>query len=333
MVFVMRSAALCTVVALASSLAPARGLAATGLAYGSVMKFSTGSDTSAGSPTPGSYRADFTTASTPQTGNTPKVPFGLGKMLAKAQSAMAMFKNGTAEMHYIGTTKERVDEPALQTADITDCVARTITHLDLDKKTYTVTSLDQPETSRPSSGGGKRSEPGPTPTDDGTKVAFVITTRALGPMKIEGLATNGYGTNVKMTVTKPTGESSSTDMDITAYYAALDEPHFACSTPMSPAMSAGPAGASMANLALAMLAMRTPKGDPRFSVTTSGPPTPANRFPMWQNVVMSGSGSGSGHNNGGGTFQILSERGDLRAPISDADPIFGIPAGFTKVGP
>ncbi len=333
MAFVMRSAVLCTVVALASSLAPSSAVASTGLAYGSVTKFSMGSDTSEGAPTPGSYRTDFTTASTPQsTGSTPKVPFGLGKMLAKAQSAMAMFKNGTAEMHYIGTTKERVDELGSQTADITDCVARTITHLDLDKKTYSVTSLDQPQTSRPSSGGGKHSEPGPMPTDDGTKVAFVITTRALGPMKIEGLATNGYGTNVKMTVTKPTGESATTDMDITAYYAALDEPHFACPTPASAAaMPSGPAGASMANLALAMLAMRTPKGDPRFSVTTSGPPTPASRFPMWQNVAMTGSASGGGRSNG--SINILSERGDLRAPLSDADPIFGIPAGFTKVGP
>jgi hypothetical protein len=91
----------------------------------------------------------------------------------------------------------------------------------------------------------------------------------------------------------------------------------------------------MANLALAMLAMRTPKGDPRFSVTTSGPPTPASRFPMWQNVAMTGSASGNGRSSGSGngSINILSERGDLRAPISDGDPIFGIPAGFTKVGP
>ena len=296
--------------------------AASGLSYGSVTKFSAGGDAPAG---PGSYRTDFETAANPQSaGSTPHAPFGLGKMLAKAQSAVAMLKNGTAEKYYVGTTKERVDNIGMQTADITDCSARTLTHLDLDKKTYSVVSLDRPETPAAPSG-SHRSAPAPQPSDDGTKVALAITTRALGPMTIDGVATNGYDTNVKMTATKPSGESSTSDMNVTAYYSAIEEPRFGCGANRVATSAPPGAAASLASIALAMKAMHTPKGDARFSVTSSGPPVPTNRFSMWQSVVMM-----AGTQQKGG-FSVITERGDVHAPIGDSDPVFSVPAGFTKI--
>jgi hypothetical protein len=297
------------------------------------MKFSVGTgDDGSAPPAPGTYRTDFETAANPApAGDSPHMPFGFGKMLAKAQSAMAMFKNGTAEKHYIGTTKERVDSVALQTADITDCTARTITHLDLAKKTYSVESLDHPETAAPSSP-GRHAEPGAMPTDDGTKIAIDVSNRALGALTVEGVPTSGYETKIKMTATKPTGESSSTTMLMTAYYAGMEEPHFSCGPGPDAFHGAPPGGAAaaMANYMLVMKALRTPKGDSRFTFTSSGPALPAGKLAMWQSMTMGGGDArGSGSH---GSFAVLTERGDLHAPISDADPIFGIPAGFTRVG-
>jgi hypothetical protein len=310
---------------------PDPGLAAGGLVYGSITKFAAGGSDGP-PPAPGTYRDDYQAAATPaDPGSSTKMPFGFGKMLAKAQGAMAIFKSGVAEKHYIGTRKERVDSVSAQTADITDCSARTITHLDLAKRRYSVTSLDHPVTTS-TAPAAHRDAPGPSPSDDGTKVAMTMSTRALGPMTIEGIATNGYDTTITMTATKADGETSTTDMKMTAYYAPFDEPHFACGDVGS--MSAGsPGGASMANYEMMMGALRNAKSaSSRFSVTSSGPPLPANRLAMWQDVTMSGAaGSHDRGSHGGAGFGVIVERGDVHAPLSDSDPAFGIPAGFTKI--
>ncbi len=320
----VRASLACAALGLAASLAPIPAPAASGLAYDAVTKFSMGGGDGP-APAPGTFQADFQTASGTGTAaeEAPRGPFGLGKMMAKAKEAMAMFKNGTAEKHYVGINKERVDNVALQTAEITDCKARTLTHLDLAKKTYSVTSLDQPETTSPS--GGHASRPGPEATDDGTKVAIDVTTKALGALTIEGLPTSGYDMNIKMTATKPSGETSTANMNLVAYYAAMAEPHFGCPSHRTSPTPPGSAGAQMASYALVMSALRTPKGDPRFTVTNSGPALPSGKLAMWQNMKM---GDGD---RGHGSFGVVTERGDIHAPIADTDAVFSIPAGFTKV--
>ena len=62
-----------------------------------------------------------------------------------AQSAQQMMQTGLAEKHYVAGSKERTDEVVMQTATITDCVARTITTLNFRDKTYRVVSMDQPK--------------------------------------------------------------------------------------------------------------------------------------------------------------------------------------------
>lgn len=309
--------------------APVPAPAASGIAYGAVTKFSLGS-ADGPPPAPGTFRTDYDTAANPSAGgSTPHAPFGLGKMLAKAQAAIATLKNGTAEKHYVGINKERVDNVALQTADITNCVSRTITHLDLAKKTYSVESLDRPEATAPAEApSAHRAAPGPAATDDGTKYRFDITTRALGAMTIEGVPTTGFDTNIAMTAIKPSGETSTMNMAMTAYYAALDEPHFGCAERPTAAGAGAPpsSAAAMANFALAMRALRTPKGDARFTVTSSGPPVPGNKLAMWQEMTMAG---GDKHDRG--SFGMVTERGDVRQPLSDSDAIFNVPPDFTKV--
>jgi hypothetical protein len=272
-------------------------------------------------PAPGNFSADFAQASTPPP-PAPHLPFGLGKMAAAGQAAASMFTHGLAERHYIGTTRERTDNVALNTADITDCSARTITHLDLSAKTYTVTSLDQPQTQGASGGG--HGAPGPTATDDGSKLAIQMTTRVLGPMKIEGVPTTGYAMAMKVTTTKPSGETQTFNTNLTAYYAGFPEPHFSCNSIGVAGSSL--AGASMMQYKLIMSALAAHKGDSRFTVTSSGPSIPSGQLGMWDLMTLAG-GADTGAR--GGSFSVETERGSVHS-ISDDDPIFSIPAGFTK---
>jgi hypothetical protein len=310
-------AALALAAAASGTLAPAAG---PGLAYDSVTRFQPAGQGSAPAP-PGDFQADFQTASNPPSSSS-HAPFGLGKMIAAAQNAAAMFKTGIAERHYVGTTKQRIDNVGLGTADITDCAGRTLTHMDLKAKTYSVTSLDQPQASPAQSHNAPA--PGPAATDDGTKVALALTTRSLGAMKIENIATNGYDVNMKVTTTKPSGETSTFDSAMTAYYAAIPEPHLGCPEPH--VTQAGPGAGAMTSYAQMMRALRAQKGDPRFTVSSSGPPLPAGNLAMWQLVSLNGGNDA----RGGGSFQIEMERGDVHG-IADSDPVFSVPADFTKV--
>jgi hypothetical protein len=301
--------------------APAAG---DGLAFDSVTRFVPGNDTP---PPPGNFASDFQTAANPPpAGDSPKLPFGLGKSMGQMQAAMAMFKTGTAERHYVAGKKYRVDHIALGTAEITDCAARTLTTLNLKDKTYTVVSLDQPE---PHGGGqGAPGKPGPAPSDDGSKVAVSLTTRALGEKNLDGTPATGYDSNFKTTVTKADGDTQSFDMETTAYYAAIAQPSEYCSQFSHPYGPSGPAGmgpgggaAAMAQYQTAMRALRDAKGNPRFTVTSTGPSLPAGKLALYELVEMKG--------EHGGSFDMLMERGDVHT-IGETDPAFSVPADFTK---
>jgi len=302
--------------------APAAG---SGLGYDSVTKFQMGQGGSGAAPAPGTFGPDWATASNP-----PKASGGgmFGKLMGSMQNMGAMFKTGTAERHYYGTTKYRTDNLSQGTGDITDCTARTLTHLDLNAKTYHITSLDQPETTGKE--GPSSSGPAPAATDDGTKIAVDVTTKMIGSMTIEGVATNGYVMNMKMTITKADGESNTSNQTITAYYSDMADPRGYCPSshlPIAMPSAGGPGGArggaSMAQMMLAMQAL-TGKGDSRFKITNSGPPLPGGKLAMWQLVTMGSTGGSSGG------FGVETERGNVH-PLGDSDPAFSPPPDFTKV--
>ena len=106
-----------------------------GLAWDSVTKVVTNADPS--TLQPGSFDTDYAAAAA--------APPSGGGMAGQV-------KQGIAEQHYAAGSKDRTDNVAQQTATIVDCVARTITTLDLRRKTYNVVSMDQ--SASPSSGGG-----------------------------------------------------------------------------------------------------------------------------------------------------------------------------------
>ncbi len=308
------------IAALAAGSTAGAPAASNGLAWDSVTKVAMGSDQS--SLQPGNFDADFATASSVQTQDEGT---GGGGIFNKIRQAEAMGKNmaqlmqnGLAEHHYVAGSKERDDLIASQTATITDCVARTITTLDLRAKTYRVESMDHP--SNPGSGGG--GTPGPRATDDGTRVAIVITNSALGAMQVAGQSTNGYRSKATFTETKSSGDSQTQNVDLTAYYTAYANPEPACSLRMAArsGTTSTSSFAAMGNAARMMNQLAASGMDKRISVKQSGPALPMGNLSMFQALSLSVSGKGS--------FTGVVERGNLRR-ISSTDPIFSVPSGFT----
>jgi hypothetical protein len=298
--------------------------ASPGIAYDSVTKFAMGSD--AGSTQPGSFETDFQTASQPvQQLKSGGLLGGLSASLTQGMAGMAMMRNGLAERHYIAGNKERTDNVAAQTATILDCQARTLATLNLKNKTYTLVSLDAPQ--QPVAGGSRGGAPQGVPTDDGSRIAINTTNQALGQRQIGPDLADGYKSNMTMTVTKGDGTSSTMQMLKTEYVINFADLTVSC--PRIPQNIPGPGAAAMNQYAMAQRAMTTK--NPRFTVTSSGPAIPTNRFALFTLTTMGGSSASAGSGAGGppGGFATIMERGHERAITSD-DPIFTIPPDFTR---
>jgi hypothetical protein len=288
-----------------------------GLAWDSVTKFSM----SQTAPQPGDFATDFKPAAQPP----PATPdhggmFGLGGMMAKAQAMGAMFANGMAQRHYAAGNLLRVDDPGSQTATITDCRARTLTTLNYADKTYRVESLDALDHG-PSHAPSAPSGPAPQTPQDNTKMNIVVTTSALGSKEFSGTSADGYQADMKITVIPESGDPKTMDMLMTSYFSGTAEPTQSCYHAMEPG-AMGRAAMNMGLMQHVMAAMRTPKGDPRFTISASGPALPIGRLSLFTVFAPQSSKGG---------FTILTENGNVR-PISDSDAsVFAVPAGFTKV--
>ncbi len=307
--------------AFAAMLGPALpAAAASGISYDSVTKFAMGSETSGLQP--GNFDADFQTASQPQQEQPRRGGLfgGISAAISAATSAMSMFRTGFAERHYLAGAKERTDNLNTQTATILDCQARTLTTLNLKEKTYTVVSLDQPT---PPAGGGRASRGQPPVADDNSKVAIDAKTRALGPRQIGADATDGYQADVTMTVTRSDGQTGTSQMSITEYLTKNPDYTLQCSR------YGGGAGPMAALNSYALLKRAMSIKDSRFTITSSGPPLPSGRLSAFTMVTMSGSGNDSSGMHQGGSFTMMIERAHERSITSD-DPVFSVPADFTK---
>lgn len=301
-----------------SSLFAAAGPA--GLAWDSVSKMAVTTDPS--SLQPGSFDDDYAAASSvqpPAQGGGGGLFGGLKQSLGMAENAQQMMQTGMAQRHYVAGSKERTDLVALQTATITDCVARTITTLNLRDKTYRVVSMDQPGGAAGAGGMG-----GSAAKDDGTKIAIAVSNTALGARAVGGEQTNGYRSDMTFTETKPTGESHTQNADLVGYYTAFTRPFPHCTGAGAWSGDSISPGQGMAMMAAASKMMRELSAagvDKRFSLTQSGPTLPFVNFSMFDAITF------SAKNGQGATF--VTERGHVRA-IGANDPIFSIPSDFTQ---
>lgn len=275
---------------LASSAAP------NGLAWDSVTKLAMNADSS--TLQPGSFDADYAAAAAVQ------APTGM-------QSVQQMMKTGLAQRHYVAASKERIDDIAQQTATIVDCDARTITTLDLRRKTYRVVSMDQAaQSSGPGSGPLSRF------LKNGTSVAISATNTALGALVVDGQPTNGFRSQMTITQTSASGESHTMNAVRIAYYSAYRNPASACAG-VAMAASFGPG--VMGVYDQLMSAVSSGGTNLHLSFNQNGPLLPIGRVTMYEAMTFGMQGHGA-------TFMI--ERGNVR-PISTDDPSFSIPQGFT----
>jgi hypothetical protein len=299
--------------------------ASPGIAYDSVTKFAMGSE--AASAQPGTFDADFQTASQPVQQQPARGGLlgGLNAAMAQGMAMANMMKSGLAERHYIAGQRQRVDNLAAQSATILDCQARTLATLDLKNRTYKLVSLDAPQQPVAVRGGG--AAPQAIATDDGSKIAMTITNQALGPRQIGPDLADGYRSDISMTITRPGSQSVTTQMTTTEYLIKPSDYTLVCGGVASNVP--GPGAAAMSQYAMAQRAMAT--NNPRFTVTNSGPALPHGRFSLFTSITMGGSGTAAGSGNGGApaAFASIIERGHERA-IGDDDPIFTIPPDFTK---
>ena len=286
-----------------------------GLAWDSVTKILMNADPA--SLVPGSFDADFAAAASVRQ---PEQSTGGGlfnqvkQAMAMGQEMQQMMQTGFAERHYVAGSKERTDDVAHQTATITDCSARTITTLDLRAKTYRVVSMDQPSGSSSGGGGGPDAARGTTPRAS----QLSVTNTALGARRVAGLPTNGFRSDMTATETNSSGQSTTQNGNLIAYYSSYSNPAPSCYNG-SPVTGA-PGPAMMAKYASVMHALAFSGSDPRFSVRQSGPRLPVGQLSMYEAVTFGMQGQGA-------TF--VTERGNVRS-INATDAAFAIPSGFTQ---
>jgi hypothetical protein len=297
-----------TVMPLQSSAAP------NGLAWDAVTKIVMNADPA--SLQPGSFDSDYAAAASVQqpAQNGGGIFSQIKQAMSAGQNMQQMMQNGFATRHYVAGSKARTDELFSQTATIIDCAARTITTLDLRRKTYRVVSMDQP-----SAGAGAGGAPSTGFKDNGTRVAISVTNSALGSREVSGQATSGFRSDLTITTTNSSGTSNTQNADLLAYYSNYANPAPMCSR--FSIAGAGVRGAGMmAGYAQLMRALGSAGSDSRFSVKQSGPPLPLANLSMYDAVTFGAQGQGA-------TF--VTERGNVRA-IDVSDPVFSIPPGFTQ---
>ena len=307
----------CTFAAVFALAAAPLGLSAApnGLAWDSVTKIAMNADPS--SLQPGPFDDDYAAAAAVQT---PEQSGGGGifgqmkQAMAAGQGLQQMMQSGMAEKHYVAGSKERTDSVAAQTATITDCAARTITTLDLRRKTYRVVSMDQPST--PSGGGGGSK---PSVSDNGARVAISVTNTALGARDVGGQPTNGYRADMTIVVTDSSGESHTQNADMLGYYSSIARPAPNCFA-VVPMLGGGGPSSMMGGYARLMQALSAAGTNSRFSIKQSGPTLPLGKLSMYDAVTFGTEGRGA-------TF--VTERGHVHAIGAD-DPAFSIPSDFTQ---
>ena len=159
-----------------------------------------------------------------------------------------------------GTHSQVADQTPLT---IVDCAARTITTLDLRKKTIAWCLMEYAVGSKNSNAGS--GAPGPRSTDDGTKIAIVISNNALGSREFGGQPTSGFSSDMSFTGPKPSGESQSYNGSLVIYYSSYANPASSCAR----FGATSPNGQSRSNGAQALSTMAG--GYARFTHALGGP--------------------------------------------------------------
>jgi len=307
----------CAVFALSGAIVPCPAGSTplqTGLAYNEVTKIVIGQS----APEPGTFAADFQSATSAQTSAPAHHGLfgGVLNTLDTAKNALSIFKSGTAGSKYYLAGSERSDDLGTQTATISKPREHQLTYLNLSKKTYrTVDTNLQTQASPPDPA---RSASGPAQPGSGI-LDLTVTSAALGARTIDGTPTMGYTVTFKLTESQSTGSCSdgTFQTSMVEYVSNYAEPHMAGASNQTP-MSRPE-----------LLALK-PGCSPKIRMHNSGGAhPPAGRLALWMLVtIQGGAPSAQGEMHGG--FSMLIERGNVRA-IGAADKnLFSVPPDFSK---
>ncbi|HUA09749.1 MAG TPA: hypothetical protein VMA98_10785 [Candidatus Acidoferrales bacterium] len=290
-------------------------------------------------PAPGNFGEDYQlamSASSQSAQPTPPPRRGLGGMIGGmmmpggpggggmppgAMAMMNLMKTGHLVRYTFYYTKGwiREDDPVAQTATISKCNEHSFITLDLAKKTYVQTST-QPQGNcfeMPSMGGPPgRGAPSQSNAQPGTEDLDIdATSQNLGPLTIDGIATNGTNANVTMTTTNATGSCRNAQFGMTTvtYVSSIGKPRAYCPLTTNQYVATNPAQ---------MAAQGGCK--PALHGSASGMFTNSQKLEMY--LLM----NADSPQMRGRSVGMLTERGHvawLYRP--QADPLFEIPPGFT----
>ena len=256
-------------------------------------------------PPAGSFPADYQALmAAGNGGGEPGLPEAARKMMQRMKvGALSRYA------YYKGWI--RTDDPLAQTAVIEKCQERQYINLDLAKKTYSITTTQPPcPSAMPSMGGDMGGSPQAQPGS--VDMTMTGTSKSLGPLTIDGIATVGSDNTMSMAMTNATGscQNGSFNMAMTKYVSLIHVPRAYCPLPRT--MSAGG------------MAQRNAGCDPRMHFSGTGNVmNDADRLVMYSLMNVNGRGPGGA--------AIVVERGNVKwfgGP--DADALFAIPADFTK---
>jgi hypothetical protein len=298
-----------------------------GLTYGEVTRF-VPSDQPA--PQPGTFATDFQAAVDAQKALSASTQHhGLFSVIMNAanmaKNAMNAFTKGSASTEYYMNGWERTDNPATQTATINRPDKREIIHLDLAKKTYSITDMSATTTQtpppyQPPSG---PQQPAASPQPGTGKLDISESSTIIGPKTIEGVATTGYDQEFKMVSSQSTGSchDGSFSMSMQNYVSSYGQPTIGHGSVSMASVMVGqsPAGAGA-----------HPGCSPKITNHHSGGVTaPFDKLAMWTLITLKG-GAQTQQGAMGGQFSTLIERGMVRTLGPSDAGLFDIPAGFTK---
>ncbi len=295
-------------------------------------------------PAPGTFSTDYQAivasiqANGAGAGSPPPRRGGLSGMLgavmggnppggANPGAMMGMMREGRLVRYTFYKGWIRTDDPYTQTATIEKCDQHQFVTLDLAKKTYSVADT-QPPCPEPAMPMGPMSR-GQAPQNEapGTvDMTMKATSQSLGPMTIDGIATNGTQGSMQMTMANATGSCHDGEfgMAVVQYVSAIGVPRAYCPLPRT--MNANPGEAMAAHggckptmHAQGAAGMGSMMGD-------------ASHLAMYRRMSMQGSGSEEAHPGMAGMSMVV-ERGNVTwLSGAPADALFAIPPGFTQAG-
>lgn len=263
-------------------------------------------------PPPGSFGADYAKLMNPaQSASEDEDPAAaaIAKAMGGKMPPGMNFMQGKLTRYAFYKGWVRTDDVLAKTAEIRKCDVHQFIALDLAKKTYHLSDRSADDMNA-----GQEAAPG-AQTGPGTAV-FTVSRKgaSLGPMTLEGVATNGYRSVSSMNITKATGScQQGTFSSIqTEYVSGIREPHAFCPLNRN-----------------AMGMPETGGCKPTMKAQSSGAIAPAGKLVMYAKTAMLPAGS-TDENASGSAF--VTQRGNVKVLyLTDAAPLFSIPADFTKI--